>query len=91
MTTLELGTQKPCPFCGGPAQLKKKSESWGYSNAAVAYGCDRCGFHLPFIEHSTMPQDNAPLLAGALLQALTSWNMRDGKAHKVAVVEKADD
>lgn len=85
MTTIKLGDPKPCPFCGGAAVLKEKSEDWGYRCAAVAYGCDDCHFHLLFISHSDYPQDKRPSRAGALLQAITAWNTREGKRPKVEV------
>lgn len=87
MTTIKLGEPQPCPFCGGKAQLKEKSEAWGYTPAAVAYGCNACDYHLPFISHSEMAQDDYPSKGGALLQAITAWNTRGGKRPKVEVEE----
>jgi len=86
MTKIELGPPKTCPFCGSPAELKEKREDYGYTPAAVAYGCTRCNYQLPFVDYSGMPQDSGhKTKAAALLEAITKWNTRNGEVDKVEV------
>jgi hypothetical protein len=33
---------KPCPFCGGPAMLEHKLESWGYTPDRYKVICANC-------------------------------------------------
>ena len=65
---------KPCPFCGGSAQIISFPKNSGFpqyeAGTPAMVGCPRCGARITILEHHE----------GALDIAVKAWNTRkDGE------------
>ena len=75
---------KPCPYCGGVANVKKVSQ---FGVTGIQIGCSKCGIvHAPiFASTYTLfrgMQNITFTLQGAAFVALETWNRRDTTTEK---------
>jgi endogenous inhibitor of DNA gyrase (YacG/DUF329 family) len=71
---------RPCPFCGGKVELRRKSGDYGYTPDRIFIRCDSCkiGFGGDISEWSKL-RGHYSIEDEARNQLIDKWNHRNGE------------
>lgn len=75
---------KPCPFCGGEAELRKKDNGFytrdNMLTADFMVGCAKCDMHTPRFTTKVCIKDDGKIniISNGAELAIAAWNRREG-------------
>lgn len=69
---------KPCPFCGGKAEIKVVPGGWGYRPDKVAVGCPECKIEFSKWAEDYLKCGDQSELERPTAKVVEKWNTRKG-------------